>query len=524
MAEARTPPRGSQIVSFAILAHLFRNDFQGAIALSLKAPFRINLHTVDPLIRSLDLPEDLAMEARIFLTHCNAASLVRAHHSFSHHVYNVLSRMKLGALRTLYSTMVIGLGDEYPWLTIDPAKVSPQRPLVFSEYYWAMFVKSFLTLRRRDVVKVMWDDMIGHGHRPGVHIWTTLIRGIGETEGPDEALAVWRAMRDAGVQPDSVAYQAVVAALLRGRRVAEAANLFNEFRRARAKLPNTLSDDPVYNTMLSGYLANNRPGEAHALLEEMKTLGPAPSAITFNTFMGYYLSFHDFKAISAILKDVSARGLADVVTFSILLRSLLHIVPTAEALEKTLTLMAKHSFQPNAISLTSIVSHLCQEKTVDALKAALELVRTMEESGNPSMLPNAVTYTSVLTAVHKWPDLDRRLVEDTTAHIVRKMEERHIAFTKVTYNILISVFLGYQEPEGLRQGMQYYREMMKTGTVLTADTWYIVLRGLRERGEWGIASEVVDDMVQSDATIPEWLGALASDIRREADRRRSSRS
>jgi pentatricopeptide repeat protein len=294
----------------------------------------------------------------------------------------------------------------------------------------------------------------------------------------------------------------------------DAAKLFNEFRSA-SPLSSDPYSEPLYNTMIKAHLANSREPDAIGLLEEMVASGPHPTALTFNTFLIYYHKMEDVKSLSSMLKKMTGHGVSgDVATFSILLCALLRILDRGEAIQRTLAVMDLHKIKPNVATYTAIMTSLLQEKDKKALEATFDLLRTMEESGDPTIAPNVVTYTAILNGLHSWTGMDDQLVQDYTELILRKMKTRQVKFNKVTYNVLLKTCLESPSPAGVQKALQLYRQMGREKIPLTGDTWHIMLRGLAKRNEWVVAHEVLRDMQRSGIKMTDWLESVAEEVAR----------
>jgi len=285
----------------------------------------------------------------------------------------------------------------------------------------------------------------------------------------------------------------------------EAMELFYE-----SKSASLLHSDPhnelLHGTMIGAHLASSRESEAIRLLEEMTANGPHPTTHTFNKFLTYYHDNEDTKSLSSMLKRMDACGVSgDVATFSILLSTLLRILDRGKAIQHTFAIMGQHKIKANVATYTTIMTSLLQEKDKKALEAALDLLRTMEESGDPSIEPNVVTYTAVLNGVHGWIGTDDQLVRDCTELVEQKMRTRHIKFNKVTYNVLLKTCLENPSPAGIQKALRFYRQMRREKIALTGDTWHIMLHGLAKRREWVVAHEVLRDMESSGITMTDWL-------------------
>jgi pentatricopeptide repeat protein len=267
--------------------------------------------------------------------------------------------------------------------------------------------------------------------------------------------------------------------------------------------------------VISAHLSNSREPDATGLLEEMLVRGPHPTATTFNIFLTYYHSKADMKSLSLMLKKMASHGVSgDVATFSILLCALLRILDRGEAIRRTLAVMDQHKIKPNVATYTAIMTSLLQENDKKALEATLDLLMTMEESGDPAIAPNVVTYTAILNGVYSWIGRDDRLVQDYTDLVIHKMKIRRVKFNKVTYNVLLKTCLKNPSPAGVQKALQFYRQMRREKIPLTGDTWHIMLHGLARRNEWVVGHEVLRDMQESGIKMTDWLENAAKEIAR----------
>jgi len=450
-----------------------------------------------------------------FLRHANAARLLSRPHVFCKHLTNLVGTSAMQPLQTLYATVVEGLSENYPWAVLDLEPPSDGRPVTVPENIWASFISAFLDVERLDLAESAWDDMIRYGHKPGPGVWAVLIKGVGKLKGSRPTVTLWRSMREMSVSPDTSSYEAIIQVMVNARQWKDAAKLFDEFRSTSSLLPSDPQSEPLFNIMISTHLANSRELDALGLLEEMIASGPHPTAPTFNTFLTYYHDTKDAKSLSSMLKKMASHGVpGDVATFSILLCTLLRILDRGEAIQQTLAIMDQHKIKPNVATYTAMMTSLLQEKDKRALEASLDILRTMEESGDPAIAPNVVTYTAVLDGVHHWIGRDDQLVQSCTELIVRKMRVRRVKFNKVTYNVLLKTCLKNPSPAGVQKALQFYRQMRRDKIFLTGDTWHIMLHGLARRSEWVVAHEVLRDMRGSGVRMTDWLENAAEEVAR----------
>ncbi len=508
-------PVDKELSIFAIMAHAIRDDFPSAIQAGIHSKWNLpSGHEVDAFLDSFAPSPTFRQKVLTFVRHADAARRLSRPSIFYRHLNNLVGTPAMRSMQALYATMVEGLSERYLWAAVDSVSPSDNRPVTIPESFWAAFISAFLEVRRLDLAESAWDDMVRYGHKPGPGVWTALIRGVGKLKGSGPALALWRSMKDAFVSPDSSSYHAIIQVMANGRQWEDATKFFNEFRLA-SSLPSDPHNQPLYNTMISAHLANSREPDAIGLLEEMFVSGPQPTAPTFNTFLTYYHDNMDMKSLSSMLKKMSAYGVpGDVATFSILLCALLQVLDRGEAIRRTLAVMDQHKIKPNVATYTAIMTSLLRENDKKALDATLDLLRTMEESGDPAIAPNVVTYTAILDGVYSWTGRDDRLVQDYTELIVQKMKTRRVKFNKVTYNVLFKTCLKNPSPASVQKALQFYRQMRRENISLTGDTWHIMLHGLARRKEWVVAYEILRDMRESGMKTTDWLENIAEEVAR----------
>ena len=408
-----------------------------------------------------------------------------------------------------------------PWLTLPQNQHASDGLVVVPHFTWPTFITAFMHCRHTDLAKVLWDDVLRMGIRPPVDMWTALIRGYGELREPDNALNTWDVMLRQGVQPDALAYHSLIYALYRASRIDEALDLFREFQRERPKMitqPEETTVLVVYNAMLHGLLFHDRERDARALLEEMRTDGPAPDIVTYNTFLRWYTRKDQLKSLAEVLQMLEPAGLkGDVYTFSIVLSALMKV--RDDAPQVMLNLMERHGVQPNTATMTSIIDQQMRAQTEPAFRTALDLLSRMERGDIEGAEPNEITYTAMLTAIHRSTRLERSVVDEYRGMIWERMKDRGIKPMRTTYNILIKSCFDNPDSEGVQRAMRYYQDMTKRGLFIASDTWYVLLRGLLHRKELGLANEVVEDMREQDFVPPAALADLIRKVRTETRHR-----
>jgi PPR repeat family/Pentatricopeptide repeat domain len=513
-SEYNTDVGAVNIVLAVITAHAMTDSFGDALQAFLATNLRLPQYTVGNYLKGLDHDPQLRQRVEDYTRSLGIARLVIRSPSLVKHITNMSSTQNVERLEDFYLAVINGLSGSNAFLTTDPNCADPGK-VVITEIAWISFLSAFLKCQRVDLAERMWDDLLRLGIPTGVSLWTALIDGYDGMGAVNEAVVAWTAMTSQGIEPDAMAYRALIATLFNAKHPDKAWGQFRYFEEKLQKGLISSANQPVvtvYNTTLHGLLLNLRIPEAIALFQKMKTKGPKPDLVSYNTFLRFYAKRGDFKAIAAHVRDMTTDGVAgDVFTFSTILSALLKI-GNPNAPDMMLNLMAKQNINPNVAIFTSIIDQQMREKNPKNFEAALQLLRKMEQ--NPDMPPNEVTYTTILSGLYRGTWLEPHIAEEYRVNMMQRMKKRGIRPNAVTYQILIRGSLYYPEPEGLQNALKYYREMVDQKIYMSQKGWFTLLLGLTQRGEWGIAKEMVMDMQRSGVHPIGGLGNLAQKILR----------
>ncbi|OAX44177.1 hypothetical protein K503DRAFT_497578 [Rhizopogon vinicolor AM-OR11-026] len=388
------------LVLAAIAAHALKDSFEGALTIILENPVRINQSAQKEFLSSFN---DILYREKVlsYVRRLDIARLVSRHHSLGIHITNLADNQDLPQIEKLYRDILNGLHGPEPYLAAHDSQKSSQRPVVVQEINWAAFLTGFLQCHRRDLAENLWNDMLKCGIQPGVITWTALLDGFDSMGEADAASVSWNNMISQGIQPGILTYRAVISTLFNARRPDDAIEKFAKFKQELVKgsLPNSEDALPVYNTVLHGLLTNGRPGDADALLENLRQDDPKPDVVSYNIFLRHHGRRGEFRAVSVLLERLREDGLTgDAFTFSSVLSALLKVGRT-DATDLILSLMKKQNVEPNVAFFSAIIDHQLREHTEEGLRAAMELLQKMET--NPNAQPNDVTYTGILASLHR---------------------------------------------------------------------------------------------------------------------------
>ena len=509
-------PGRVNILLAVITAHAMQDSFEAALQACLNTVVFFHDYTTKQFLANFHNNPALMQKVGQYVERLHIARMVARPPSLSKHITNVSAAQSTNLLEKLYQAIIGGLTGPDAYLAADPSALTSSKLVALTEVGWTSFLVGFLKGRRRDLASQLWNDMARFNVKPGVSTWTALLDAYDSMRAVDDAVAAWNMMLAEGIKPDGLTYRALISALFNGRRQDEAMKTFQTFRKESMNDcpgPQTLS---VYNTVLHGLLFVDRFQEADAVMQSMHTNGPKPDIVSYNTFLAYHGRRRDFKALATLVHSMEANKLVgDVFSFSIILSALLK-AGRDDAPDMMLSIMRKQGIKPNVATFSAIIDHQMREQNEKNLQAAIHILHQMEKDDNSQ--PNAVTYTSILVGLYRDQWLSVEKAEDWRKDIVKRMARRGVDFTLPTYHILIKSCLEYPHPEGLQHALGYYHEMTRRKVPLVQTTWYIMLAGLLQRGEWAIANEIINDMFRSGIQAGGSLLELVGKIRKRTVR------
>jgi pentatricopeptide repeat protein len=509
-------PGRVNILLAVITAYAMQDSFEAALQACLATVIFFHDYTTKQFLANFADDPALKQKVGLYVERLQIARMVARPPSLSKHITNVSAAPNTKLLEKLYQAIIDGFTGTDAYLAADPSIITPSKSVALTEVGWTSFLVAFLKCRRRDLASKLWNDMAHFNVKPGVSMWTALLDAYDSMRAVDDAVAAWNMMLAQGIKPDGLTYRALISALFNGRKPEEAMKTFQTFRKESINDcpgPQTLS---VYNTVLHGLLFADRFQEADALIQSMHANGPKPDIVSYNTFLAYHGRRRDFKALATLVNRMEANKLVgDVFSFSIILSALLK-AGRDDAPDMLLSIMRKQGVQPNVATFSAIIDHQMREQSEKNLRAAVRVLYQMEQ--DDSIKPNAVTYTSILAGLYRGHWLSVEKAEEWRKDIVKRMERCGVDFTLPTYHILIKSCLEYPHPEGLQHALGYYREMVRRKVPLVQTTWYIMLAGLLQRGEWAVANEIIKDMFRSGIQAGGSLLELVSKIRKRTVR------
>ena len=510
----------THITVLAIAAFAHKNSFHDALGFVLNKDYlRINSKVANEVANDLYIckygtsvdrevvkDEELAKLIHKTKNYCfvaRLAKLLQRPEVFKAHLKNILSEKESLAknqISTIVSTLLSGFEGERPWATVSEKKKSSSLLVVIPEKSLAHLLNALIVIGQEDAAQSLWGNMEKFGLNPGVTVWNAILEGYRETRQMKKLEYTWRLMREQRVAFDAISFNARINCLFEHGFRSEALRLFDSFKRNGRNLPESVL---VFNTVLSAYLRGSASGfssssnlnRAHTLLDSMKTDGPRPDVVTYNSFMSYYGRTGNIRGMATTVDQLTKDGLhPDVFSYTIILSALLQAkVPNATS--QLLTIMDQTGVEKNTATYTAIISSQVIQGTREGIQTAWEILQRMEVL--PHAQPNIVTYTSFLAGLHRSEELTKSEITNISRDVARKMASHKLHISRGAYHILFKACLENPNPEGLEFFMEFYNNMESASIPFWPDTWFVILKGLLRRNEWKMASDMKQRMIQS---------------------------
>ena len=513
------PEERTDVLVGAIAACAMKGSFSDAVRIVVRSDARIVYRSTEHHINTF--PNAPLVES--YVKRLELVYLLAHPPAFLKHVDNLARDKATIKLERLCKDVIAAILGEEPWLAVKEEQKSNERPVVVPRFTWTTLITALTTCKRLDLAGRLWEDMIVCGIEPDASIWTAVFDGYSASVAWRESLATWDMLLTQDVEPGPLTYRAIIATLFKARRPNDAMTKFQEYeenwvgnkKKRSADLVDEYSSQTLslYNTVLHGLLTNpNRDTHALELFERMKTDGPTPDLISWNTIMGYYGRRGNMRMISSTLQGLKESGFSpDVFTYSTILTALLK-AGREDAPQLISDMMKKDGINPGAAVNTTIIDQLLREPDLKNINAAFNILNKMEGEKTLAERPNEVTYTTMLTGIYRWGAGEE--VEAYHSDIIRRMSKRGIQFNRATSHILIRASLDSPSREGPRYALQYFNRMVRLRIEPDFDTWYIILDGMLRRGEVQIANSLLEEMAKRGYEPTGSLVGLIKRIRR----------
>ncbi|RIA84931.1 hypothetical protein C1645_808525 [Glomus cerebriforme] len=348
---------------------------------------------------------------------------------------------------------------------------------------YGAFIMGFLSHDRYTEAEFIYNDMIKRGQKPTRVIYSGMLDGFARRRGNEnnkKINEIWQQMLSDNIQPDEIAYCAMIETNFRKGNIHKAIELFQQMSSDQ----NIKLNDVVYNRMIDGLLLNERVNEAVIIYDQMKKQNIFPNIITYNILINKLFDKKQEQHAMAILQDMQQFNIKpNVTTLTTLLKRQFQN-RDINGVQKILNMFDSLKIQPNEQTYGTLISGLLNNFN-DLTGAEFAFNEMIYKRG---LFPNVQIYTNMIQGYvnHGKFQLAEQLYSD--------LLQNHFP-TTATFNILIA---GYSRANNLDKAIQYYHEMIRLGIRPTTSTYKILINGYFTSKNMFGASQIYDDMINAN--------------------------
>ncbi|KAL6848543.1 hypothetical protein ACP4OV_021837 [Aristida adscensionis] len=286
--------------------------------------------------------------------------------------------------------------------------------------------------------------------------------------------------------------------------------------------PLTLLPNHALNALLRALAAAGRLRAAASLFRAI----PAPTPHSYNSLLAALLRRGRRRSASALLAAFlrSPDASPDAATLNTLLHGLCTASPRPSPpflLKLFRFLPDAYAFAPNALSYNSLLSALCRVADLPTARKLFDGMRVGDGSSKCDGFPNVVTYTTMIKAYFA-----KRLANEALA-VFKMMVSDGVQPNRITYNTLVQGFCEAGRMELVKEvfemdsfkpdtctfntlmaahcregrtedAMKVFDQMVVLHVRRDSASYSILIRALCEKGDFGRAEELVDELLEKE--------------------------
>mmetsp|Transcript_72746 Transcript_72746/g.170568 ORF Transcript_72746/g.170568 Transcript_72746/m.170568 type:complete len:869 (-) Transcript_72746:213-2819(-) len=329
--------------------------------------------------------------------------------------------------------------------------------------------------------------------------------------------AVFNRLKKNGVVMRSQIYNCYLDACVQCSDIEAALSLFEEMKQLG------FVDVVSYNTVLKGYLASGRLGEARSLVQEMTSRGLAANKVTYNELLNAKVAARDRAGMWSIVDQMLQAGLkANLITCSILLKSLTQHSAETD-LARVLSLIDSVEEPIDEVLFSSIIEACIRIKRLDSLSDFIgrykvkglfknisapiygAMIKAFGEAGHlhqvrelwaqlqsHNVKPTAITIGCVVEAlvINKQGEEAWQLVQDQLQY-----DDRKSMINTVVYS---TVLKGFAVSKRIDKVLAVYKEMRNNNIACNTITYNTMLDACAKCNAMEKASLLLEDMRETN--------------------------
>ncbi|XP_024536953.1 uncharacterized protein LOC9662505 [Selaginella moellendorffii] len=313
------------------------------------------------------------------------------------------------------------------------------------------------------------SELLGNKHRKLSHdTFSDVLRRLERTDHA-KPFFDWAATRK-GFTHTRFTYNALLLAMVRGRRVKEAMEIFKE------KMENP--DAYTYNTLIRGFCLEKKFPEVFALLKEMERRSIAKNAVTHGIILKALCDSDQVDDALSYFRAVTPKASLDVISYTTVIKGLAdskRIDEACELFEKLKTA----GCSPNVVAYTAVIDGLLKAGRIE------DGLKNFEDMSGSSCVPTRTTYTVVIDGLCK-----AQMLPDA-CKVFEQMVQKGCVPDTITYTTLID---GFSKASKMDEARKLLDVMLTKGPEPTAVTYGSIVHGFCKLDMINEAKEVIAQM------------------------------
>lgn len=311
-----------------------------------------------------------------------------------------------------------------------------------------------------------WKTTVG----PNTVLYATLVKGFASKGRADDAMAMWREIRQEGCKMNSVLYNTLMDAQARLGGTNEIHELFDAMEG-----DGVAPDSRTYCTMVKGYCMKGDLEKAIEVFRQMQTSGMAQECVVYNTILDGCNRHNRMDLAKTILQEFEDKCIIPTnFTLGILVKMYSRRRQLDKAFEVVYELPKKHGFAANMQTKACLISACVSSQSYER---GLEVLKDMTSTGEACAEPRA--YGMMISAL-------------TRAGQVEKAVEL------------------VEEAYGLKTG----RRMLMQKQNISDDDLGQLIRGLGQKGLHEVGQQLLTDLRRASVPLGgKFLGSVLESTR-----------
>ena len=292
-----------------------------------------------------------------------------------------------------------------------------------------------------------WEEAAAASSRQQPRVYVEAMTAHSRLGAGERTLAVFQQMQAAGCTPNVLAYTIAMRACATSKLWPIALSLYADMREADGIDPDTVA----CNAVLVACERGGQLEEAELLLRDMQQNGPPPDVVSYNTAIATASRVGAWQRALALLDEMVAADVSpDVVSFATTISACERGGASSNALA-TLQRMNAAGVLPNTIAYNSAI-RACA--TPELWPVALSLLEDMRQDEEPRTI---VTYNAALVAC------ERGGAWEEVSHLLEELRAEGLTPDAITYHTAIACTRDVGSRPAARLAVHLVRSMLADG-------------------------------------------------------------